>query len=165
MGSMPIFLHLSLVFLSAHSPMAAPARPKPALKAVTACVAATQADIQEALGEAVTKGTEHTEGSESTCDYAGDGGQVSITIHRSVGKLDVPSAIADLKAAMPDAKLREAPGIGARAFFVDLGGDGAQLFVIRDDREFLLVSVLGFGDATRVSPAAGRIARKALDRF
>lgn len=162
---MPIFLYWSLVLLSAHSPMAAPARPKLAPKAVTACVATTQADIQEALGEAVTKGTEHTDGSESTCDYTADGGQVSITIHRSVAKLDVPSAIADLKAALPDVKLRETPGIGTRAFFVDIAGDGTELFVIRGDYEFLLVSVLGLGDPTRVSPAAGKIARKALDRW
>jgi len=162
---MPLFLHWSLALLSAHIPALAPAAPELSPQAVTACVAATQADVQKALGEAVAKGEEHTDASDSTCDYATDSGLVSITLHRSAVKLNVPSAIADLKTAMPEARLRGAPGIGKRAFFVDLAGDGAELFIIRGDYEFLFVSVLGFGDAARVSPVAERIALRALGRI
>jgi hypothetical protein len=37
--------------------------------------------------------------------------------------------------------------------------------VIRDDRDYVMVSILGFGDAVAVSAAAERIARAALGRI
>jgi hypothetical protein len=39
------------------------------------------------------------------------------------------------------------------------------LHVIRDDRDYVMVSILGFGDAAAVSEAAERLARAALVRI
>jgi hypothetical protein len=39
------------------------------------------------------------------------------------------------------------------------------LHAIRDDREYVMISVLGFGDAASVSAAAERLARAALGRI
>lgn len=138
-----------------------PGPPKP----VSACVAVTRADIQEALGQSVAKGEEQTDDLESTCDYAGAYGQVTITIRRLAEKLNIPAEKENLVKTIPESKVRDVEGIGTRAFFLDITGAGTQLHVIRGDHEYLLVSVLGFGDAEQVSAAAKRIARKALDRL
>jgi hypothetical protein len=42
---------------------------------------------------------------------------------------------------------------------------GTQLFVIRGDHDFLMITVLGLGEPKRVAPAAAQIAKKALDRL
>jgi len=140
-------------------------KPVSALKTVTACVAATQADVAEALGRAVGKGKEQTNAVESSCDYAAGEGQVTVTIRRSAAKLNIPAQIADLKAAVPEGHIRELSGIGKQAFFMDLAGAGTQLHVIRGDNDYVLVSVLGFGEPEDVAQAAEKIARKVLDRF
>ena len=44
-------------------------------------------------------------------------------------------------------------------------GAGTQLHFIRGDRDYLMVSILGFGDAGAVSAAAEEIARAALARL
>src|ERR1035441_8754515 len=44
-------------------------------------------------------------------------------------------------------------------------GAGTQLHVIRDDGDYVMVSILGFGDAAAVSAAAERVARAALGRI
>jgi len=44
---------------------------------------------------------------------------------------------------------------------VDIEGAGTQLPVIRDDRDYVMVSILGFGNAAQVSAAAERLARGA----
>lgn len=132
---------------------------------MTACLAVTKAEIQEALGQPVTGGSEEIEGLDSTCDYSGLYGQVSITVRHLSEKLNLPAEIEALIKAVPDATVRDATGIGTRAFFVDIGGAGTQLHVLRGDHEYLMISVLGFGEASRVSVAVERIARKALARF
>ena len=162
---MPPYLPLLVLSVLTHSPSAVPATPVGTLETVTACVAATRADVEDALGQSVQPGREQVARLESTCDYTGFGGQVSIAVHHSEGKLDVPAEIASLKAALPDATLREVPGIGTRAFYLDMAGIGTQLHIIRGDHDYLLVSVLGFGDPADVAPAAEFIARKALERL
>lgn len=73
--------------------------------------------------------------------------------------------IAGLKASIPESVIRKARGLGKRAFFLDIPGAGTQLYVINGDSDFLMVSVLGFGEAAQVSPAAESLARKALGRL
>lgn len=86
---------------------------------------------------------------------------MTITIERLAAPLDLRAKIAALRASVPEGGVREAPGLGAPAFFFDIPGAGTQLYVVRDD-EFVLISVLGFGEGEQVAPAAEAMARKAL---
>jgi hypothetical protein len=61
--------------------------------------------------------------------------------------------------------VRVISGLGSTAFFLDIAGAGTQLHVVRDDRDYVMVSILGFGDAAAVSAAAERIVRTALARL
>jgi hypothetical protein len=157
-----------LLLLAAAVTDAPPARvpaPLPG-RAVTACLAVTKADIEQALGRPVSTGKEEKSGGESTCDYAGGLGHVTITVERLEARLDVPAELESLKALVPEAtQIREITGIGSRAFFLDIGEAGTQLHVIRGEREYVLVSVLGFGNAGKVSAAVEALARKALTRL
>ena len=103
----------------------------------------------------------------------GPGGTVSIvsgTIHEPDWKRSLrfrafpaqPGSAVHLDAYAAWAR---APGFGGTAFFLDIAGAGTQLHIVRGDRNYLLVSVLGFGEAARVSRAAERMARKALGRL
>jgi hypothetical protein len=141
---------------------AAPAVPRPS---PAACSVVTGADVRQALGRPVANGAASREGAQSTCDYAGGAGQVTITVERLAAPLDLRAEIASLKASIPEGTLRDARGIATRAFFLDIPGAGTQLYVIRGDTDFVLVSVLGFGEAAQVSAAAEALARKALGRF
>ena len=135
------------------------------VRAETACAAATRADIEDALGHTVSNGKESRTDSGTMCSYTGAGGEVTVVLQHAAAKLDIPEEIKNLKASFPNATMREAPGIGKRAVFLDMPDVGTQLHVIRGDYDYLMISVLGFGDATRVSPAIEKIARKALARL
>jgi hypothetical protein len=161
----PTLAYLLLLLSLVANTRPAPAQKPVPIKAVTACLAVTRADLEQALGRSFSAGKEESSGAESSCDYVADGGQVTIMIHRLTEALDMPAELESLKSAIPGASLREVAGIGTRAFFLDIGDAGTQLHVIRGNRDYLLVSILGFGDATRVSAAAEKMARKALDRL
>ncbi|HLJ50102.1 MAG TPA: hypothetical protein VKU01_29015 [Bryobacteraceae bacterium] len=162
---MTAFSYLPVLLALAGSTPAKTIKPVAAMKTVTACIAATQADVEDALGRTLARGKEQTDAVQSSCDYAAGDGQVTVTIRRSGVKLDVPAQIADLKAAIPQGRIRELPGVGRQAFFMDLSGAGTQLHVIRGDGDYVLVSVLGLGEPEDVAKAAEKIARKVLDRF
>lgn len=132
---------------------------------MSACAAVTKTDVFQALGVAVEKDQEIVEGLASTCDYSRRHGQVSVTVQSLQQKLNLEPEIAALKESFPDSAIREATGLGARAFFLDIPGAGTQLYVIQGDSNFLMVSILGFGEAAQVSPAAEALARKALGRI
>ena len=134
-------------------------------KALGACSAVTAADLEGALGRRFGRGHEESHGAESTCDYGAGNGQVSITIQHLSAKLDLAAEIASLKESIPESTVRMSPGLGSTAFFLDIEGAGTQLHVIRDDRDHVMVSILGFGDAAAVSAAAERLARAALGRI
>jgi hypothetical protein len=157
--------------MAAHSPAAVS---EPAVHAaaaaahratVSACDLVTRADVVQALGFAVEQGRGHDEAFASTCDYAARHGQISVTFQRLGKTLDVEAAMAALQASIPDSSVRKARGLGARAFFLDIAGAGTQLYVIRDGSEYLMVSVLGLGEAAQVAPVAEAIARRALGRL
>ena len=92
-------------------------------------------------------------------------GEVSITIPRLKAKLDVAAEIESLKRSIEDCSVRMISGLGGTAFFLDIASAGTQLHVIRDDRDYAMVSIVGFGDAAQVSAAAERVARAALGRI
>jgi hypothetical protein len=134
-------------------------------KAVGACSAVTPADLERALGRRFGRGHEENRGTESTCDYGAGNGQVSITIQRLSAKVNLGVEVEGLQKSIADSSVRMIPGVGSIAFFLDIAGAGTQLHVIRDDRDYVMVSILGFGDAAAVSAAAERIARAALGRI
>jgi hypothetical protein len=163
---MPVLPHLSLLLLlAARTPATPPTRAPIVLKTTAACSAATREDVEEALGRSLANGREHTDAIGSTCEYVAAGGEVTITIHRSTAKLNPAVEIENLKISVPGAGLRDVAGLGTRAVLLDMGGVGAQLHVMRGDYDYVLISVLGFGDAQRVSPVAEKIARVTLERF
>ena len=156
-------LAIILLFAAAGTPPPPAPRTAPP-KAFGACSAVTAADLESALGRGFGHGQEETRGAESTCDYGAGNGQVSITIQRLNGKVDVAAEIAGMKQSIEDSSVRMAAGLGSPAFFLDIAGAGTQLHVIRG-RDYVMVSILGFGDAQAVSAAAERLARKALGRI
>jgi hypothetical protein len=142
-----------------------PVAPSPALAApVTACGAVTRAEVMDALGRSVGEAAEQIAGAESTCDYATRHGLVTVVIERVAAMPDARKEIESLKAVVPEGSVRDAAGIGARAFFLDIPGAGTQLHILRE-HECLLISVLGFGEPPDVAAAAEKIARKALSRL
>jgi hypothetical protein len=158
-------LAIFLLFASAVStPPAAVQRPVPT-KAAGACSAVTADDLEHALGRRFGPGHEESRGAESTCDYGAGNGQVSITIQRLRVKLDIPAEIENLKKTIEDSSVRMVSGLGTAAFYLDIAGAGTQLHLVREDRDYVMVSILGFGDAAQVSTAAERIARAALGRI
>jgi hypothetical protein len=134
-------------------------------KAFGACSAVTPADLERALGRRFGRGHEESHGAESICDYGAGNGQVSITIQRLNAKVDIATEIGSLKTSIPESTVRMISGLGSAAFYLDIAGAGTQLHAIRADRDYVMVSILGFGDAAAVSAAAERLARAALGRI
>jgi hypothetical protein len=157
---------LYLVFAAAISAKQMPLAWRPeAPKVLGACSAVTPADLEHALGRRFGRGQEESRGGESTCDYGAGKGQVSITIQRLAAKVDVGAEVESLKKSIPDSSVRMISGLVGTALFLDIAGAGTQLHVIRGDRDYVMVSILGFGDASVVSAAAEEIARTALARL
>lgn len=139
--------------------------PPTSSKALGACSAVTAADLERALGRRFGRGQEESHAAESTCDYGAGNGQVSVTIQRLNAKPNIAIEIESLKKNVPESTVRMISGLGNAAFFLDIAGAGTQLHAIRDDRDYVMVSILGFGDASAVSAAAERLARTALGRL
>ena len=156
---------LILLLAAAGSTPAVKAPQRVPAKALGACSAVTTGDVERALGLAFGRGQEEAHGADSTCDYAAGGGQVSITVQRLAAKLDVPAEMRAMQQTIEGASVREAKGIGTVGFYLDIAGAGTQLHVIRGERDYVMVSVLGFGDAAAVSRAAEQLARAALGRL
>jgi hypothetical protein len=158
-------LELFLLFAAASSTQPVVVTRHAPSKALGACSAVTAADLEPALGRRFGRGQEESHAAESTCDYGAGNGRVSITIHRLNAKVDIAAEIESLKTNIPDATVRLISGLGSAAFFLDIAGAGTQLHALRDDRDYVMVSILGFGDAAAVSAAAERLARTALGRI
>lgn len=143
--------------------------PKPAVKPFTdfgLCQVITQDDVEAAFRRRFGRGAEEKIPGSASCEYmAGEREVVAIKTQHSIARIDLDAEILTLRKAFPDGRVRRAPAVSGRAFFLDLPGVGTQLFVIRGERDFLLVSVMGMGEAKRVAPGASRIARKALERL
>ena len=166
MDAMAALFHWPLLLaLTTPSTPPAPATTPTQIKAMTACLAVTRAEVEAAIGQPIGNGKEHKDRATSSCQYEGADGQVTVAIYRSLVKLNLQAEIKQLQKSIPEAKIRDLQGLGTRAFFMDMGGIGTQLHVIRGDYDYVLVSVLGFGGASQVSSAAETIARRALDRF
>jgi hypothetical protein len=121
--------------------------------------------VEQALGRVVNHGREELQDARSTCDFTGRQGLVTITMQRSSVRLDLSRELTSLKAALPGAHISESRVINGIAYYVDIPGAGAQLHIVRDERDYVMVSVLGFGSASEVHDAAKKLALKALARL
>jgi hypothetical protein len=155
---------LALLLLAASTLPVAPPAPRIPRKAPSACLALTRSDVQFALGRSVGKPEEENSAAASTCDYASERGRITVTVQRLDRELDLASEIAALRREIEGSSVRPAPAFGPHAFYLDIAGAGTQLHVIRG-RDYLLVSVLGFGEGPEVSLAAERMVRMALGRL
>jgi hypothetical protein len=158
-----VLAHLSLLFAAATAVAPAP-RAAARVPAASACAAVTRTDVEQALGVRAAQGQPQTSGAASSCDYAAGRGLVTVSIQRLKTEPDLRAEIESLKAAIPEGAVREAPAMGARAFFVDIPGAGTQLHVISGDHA-VLVSVLGLGEPAQVADAAMAVARQAIARL
>ena len=142
-------------------------QPKPAVRATAACVAVTRVDVERELARKVSEGVAEERANRSTCDYTTRFGQITITMQRLAGPVDLTLAVRDIVAALPDAGSRLADtGVpNTKAFFVDIGTAGTQLHVIRNGQEHLLISILGCGTPSEVSRVATTLAQLALKRL
>jgi hypothetical protein len=138
-------------------------RPLPT-RQLTACSIVTKADVEQAIGLSVGDGTEEIQGNASTCDYGTKTGLISITIQKLTNKPDLKKEILALKKEIPEGLARDAPGF-PEAFYLDIPNAGTQLHIVDGGLQHLMVSILGFGDASKVSGVAAQIARKALSRL
>jgi hypothetical protein len=157
-----VIVPLLLAVAAAHIPVVTP--PRTPVRAFSACFAVTRTDVALALGRSTSMTEEETSAHASTCDYTSDRGRVTITLQRLEREPDLAAEIAALKREIEGATARPAAAFGPRAFFLDIPHGGTQLHVIRG-RDYLLVSVLGFGEAPQVSPAVEKMARAALSRW
>jgi hypothetical protein len=150
-----------LYFLSVAAPPRASVSPAAEPHRVfTACTAVTRSDVELALGRRVNGGAESDSG--ATCDYAAGRGIVTVTVQRLREEVDFAAEIGSVRAALPGARIRPAAGLGTRAVFIELPGAGTQLHVVRQREVYVMISVLGFGEASEVSGAAESLARRAL---
>jgi hypothetical protein len=142
--------------------MASQTRPAPILpKALGACTAVTADDLQRTLGISFRRGQESSAGKQSTCDYAVGNAQVSVTIQRLDGAVDIAAEMEAMKREMPGVTVRR---LGGASFIVEIPGAGAQVHAVHE-RESLMVSILGLGDGVAISDAAERLARTARGRL
>ena len=130
-------------------------------RALGACTAVTVDDLQGTLGISFRRGQESSAGKESTCDYAVGNAQVSVTILRLDGAVDIATEMEAMKREMPGATVRR---LGEAGFVVEIPGAGAQVHVVHE-RESVMVSILGLGDGAAISEAAERLARTARGRL
>ncbi|HEY3441197.1 MAG TPA: hypothetical protein VGK29_10615 [Paludibaculum sp.] len=155
----------ALLLAVASTPRPHSAGPAPPMQRISACEGTTRQELQRDLGAAIQAGKLRQEAGGSSCEYEGEGGHVSISLHHAVAVLDFEAEIHNLKAALPEARLVEIPMSGVRALLVDLDESGAQIHVLRGGRDYLLISVLGFGNAAHARVIAESIAQRALTRF
>jgi hypothetical protein len=137
---------------------ASPAQPAAAPSGLNACALITKDDVAALAGmtaHEVKPGISSAMTSQCTF-VAEDDSTVDIIIKKSPAKYDVASEMVGMKKAMPGVPVREAAGIGERAFFM-----GGQLNVYRADT-YVLISMLGFPVDPKTDEAARKLAEKVL---
>jgi hypothetical protein len=147
---------LALLLLLAGQTHPAPALPK----ALGACSAVTAEDLHRTLGIPFRRAQESSAGAASTCDYAAGNAQVSVTIQRLSGAVDLAAEMEAMKVEIPGATVRR---LGETSFVVEILGAGAQVHLVHVGRESVMVSILGLGD--EMAGAAERLARVAVGRL
>jgi hypothetical protein len=137
-----------------------PLTPQP----LNACSLVTRFEVEQAIGRRVAEGKEESERRASNCDYSAKGALVSITIQRLTTKPALDTEIPALKKEIPEGVVREARDF-PHAFFLDVPDAGTQLHILNESNEYLMISILGFGDPSQVSATVLELARKAMRRL
>ena len=158
-----VLLSLAFVTVLYAANQNAPARPVTS-QPLNACALVTRFEVEQAIGRRFSEGKEESERRSSNCDYSAKGALVSITIQRLAAKPDLAAEITALKKEIPEGVVREARDF-PRAFYLDVPEAGTQLHIINDRNEYLMISILGFGDPSQVSATALELARKAMRRL
>jgi hypothetical protein len=130
-----------------------------------ACTIVSKAEIEQAIGIALGKGMPQAAGEADVCAYENPkGNKVKIVISRSRGKRDLSTLAAAARKALPNATVRELPGLGEKALLVEYPKGGTMLSVYRGG-DALVVSLYGIANGAKADAAVEKIARKAFSRF
>jgi hypothetical protein len=165
MHKTPLIVLMPLLILGGTINAAEQAKPRPAAKPLGACALVTKAEIEEVIRTAIGGGMPMKDRKMDICAFTTPkGDEVSIFVARSPAKRDLSKALDEAREAMPNATVREVPGLGDKALLVDLPMHGTLLSVYRAG-DTLVVSVLEAGDGAKADAAAEKIARKAFKRF
>ncbi len=154
-----------LLSTSSSAPDAAPAKKAPALAMLSMCEAVPRQRVEEALERRVWLGQWTVRTSPDRCEYEVDGGKVTIRTERTPSKLVPSREFDELRKAFPEARAQEFLLGNTPSMLLELPSAGAQVFAIPSSNQYVLVSILGFGDNEQVSTAARRIAQGALERL
>lgn len=147
------------------TPDGAPARKGPVFVAPTVCDAVTRQQVEAAFERRVWLSEWKIRSSQDRCDYEIDGGKVTIRMERTPSKLVPSREFEELRKAFPEARAQEFMLGNAPSMLLELPSTGAQVFAIPSSNQYILVSILGFGDSARVSAAARRLTLGALERL
>jgi hypothetical protein len=153
--------YLPLVSLLSSLNHPAPKVEPPLTAVVNVCDVQIQRQVEEATA-AYTLKARWDLVSRERCEYLAEGGRITIRSGHSTQPLSAKFEFSALKQAFPDARAREVSSIGAPALVLDLPDSGTQVFALTGEHDYLMVSILGFGDSSHISQTAERLARAAL---
>ena len=160
----PILLLMLWIFAGAID-AAQQAKLNPSAKSLSACTLVTKAEIEQAIGTVVGTAVQRQVGKAYVCTYENPkGNKVNIFIARAQGKRDLSTLLVEAQKALPQAKVRELPGIGEKALLVTDPKGGTILSVYRGG-DSLVVSVYGISNNAKAETAVEKISKKAFSRF
>lgn len=129
------------------------------------CTLVTKADIEQAIGTPVGYGVPQMTAREDVCAYSNPNGTtVKISVYRSQNKRNLSTLADGARKALPNATVRELPGLGEKALLVEYPKGGTMLSVYRGG-DALVVMVYGIANGAKADAAVEKIARKAFSRF
>ena len=158
---MHFLIPLLLLATSAGAPISVPVRAhNPVVRPVCGIVAVPELELL--LGRLLT-----SQEAGAACQFvARDGSEAQVIVSRQQlpARLNLEEEAKNLSLAVPGSSVRAVEGLGSTAWLLDLGPAGVQLHILRGDSEYLMVSVLGFGDSALVTSPAQSIATRLLTR-
>ena len=162
--------NLLSIFLISVGAVAAAQQPKapkviPVPNPAGVCGLVTKADIEQALGVSIGYPVPQMAHDADVCSYSNPkGSKVNILLSRSPKKRDLSHAVEQAKKGVPDAKIRELPGLGDKALLVQAPKGPTMLSIYRGG-DALVVSVYGMPSGPKAEAAVEKIARKAYKRL
>jgi len=129
------------------------------------CGLVAKADIEQAIGTPIGYGVPRMTHDADVCTYSEPkGSKVNILVSRFAEKRDLSHAVDQAKKGVPDAKVRELPGLGDKALLVE-DPKGPTMLSIYRGGDALVVSVYGIPSGPKAEAAVEKIARKAYKHF
>lgn len=165
MHKFPPILFLMLGVLAGAINAAQQPQPPQPVKPFVPCTLVSKADIEQAIDTPVGYGVPQMTAREDVCAYSNPKGTtVKISVYRSQNKRDLSTLADAARKALPNATVRELPGLGEKALLVEYPKGGTMLSVYRGG-DALVVMVYGIANGAKADAAAEKIARKAFSRF